>query len=148
MKGLHFDQESSENFESLLNMYIRINKISSASAILRPCWLNLKMSTIKNQFTDKAFYESFNDCETLVDAIMKITKYSDLMAYNKNYDVVQNYMEKLNTIASRHPNNEAKNIIEISGSKGVQPNDTKNKRYLENKDICLILYMICQKNIR
>ena len=134
IKALHFDQESSENFESLLNMYIRINKIFPASAILRPYWLNLKMSSIKNQFTDKTFYESFNDCETLVDAIMKITKYSDLMAYNKNYDVVQNYMEKLNTIASRHPNNEAKNIIEISGSKGVPVDDTMYQRYLENKD--------------
>ena len=134
IKALHFDQESSENFESLLNMYIRINKIFPASAILRPYWLNLKMSSIKNQFTDKAFYESFNDCETLVDAIMKITKYSDLMAYNKNYDVVQNYMEKLSTIASRHPNNEAKNIIEISGSKGVPVDDTMYQRYMENKD--------------
>ena len=131
IKALHFDQECEENFESLLNMYIRVNKIFPVSAILRPYWLNLKMSSLKEQFTDQTFYESFSDCETLVDALMKITKYTDLMAYNQNYDVVENYMKKLKTINSRHPDNEAKNIIEISGAAGVPEDDTMHQRYLE-----------------
>ena len=42
---------------------------------------------------------------------MKITKFTDLMAYNENYTVVSNYMKNLKTIASRHSNNEAKSII-------------------------------------
>ena len=134
IKALHFDQESSSNFESLLNMYIRVNKIFPVSAILRPYWLNLKMSSIKDQFTDQNFYESFNDCETLVDALMKITPYTDLMAYNQNYDIAEGYMQKLFEIAKRHPQNEAKNIIEISGGSGVPEDDTMNKRYLEDKD--------------
>ena len=134
IKALHFDQECDENFEELLKMYIRVNKIFPVSAILRPYWLNLKMSSIKDQFSDKTFYESFSDCVTLVDALMKITKYTDLMAYNQNYDVVKNYMEKLKTIASRHPDNEAKNIIEISGGDGVPEDDTLYQRYLEDKD--------------
>jgi hypothetical protein len=134
IKALHFDQESYENFESLLNMYIRINKIFPASAILRPYWLNLKMTSIKNQLTDQTFYEKFSDCETLVDAIMKITKYTDLMAYNQNYDIAEGYMKKLKTINSRHPDNEAKNVIEISGGAGVPEDDTMNQRYLEDKD--------------
>ena len=134
IKALHFDQESYENFESLLNMYIRINKIFPASAILRPYWLNLKMTSIKDQFTDQTFYEKFSDCETLVDAIMKITKYTDLMAYNQNYDIAEGYMKKLKTINSRHPDNEAKNVIEISGGAGVPEDDTMHQRYLEDKD--------------
>ena len=36
------------------------------------------MSSLKAQFTDQAFYESFSDCDTLVDALMKITKYNIL----------------------------------------------------------------------
>ena len=108
--------------------------IFPASAILRPYWLKLKMSSLESQFTDKDFYNSFNDCETLIDALMKVTKYTDLMAYNQNYDVVKNYMEKLKTIASRHPDNEAKNVIEISGEDGVPVDDTLNNRYLEDKD--------------
>ena len=65
---------------------------------------------------------------------MKITNYTDLMAYDENYTVVSNYMEKLKTIASRHSNNEAKNIIEIGWGKGVPEDDTMHKRYLEDKD--------------
>ena len=134
IKALHFDQECSQNFESLLNMYIRVNKIFPVSAILRPYWLNLKMTSIKDQFTDQSFYESFNDCETLVDALMKVTPYTDLMAYNQKYETVSNYMEKLSIIANRHKNNEAKNIIEISGGSGVPEDDTLYRRYLEDKD--------------
>ena len=134
IKALHFDQECEENFESLLKMYIRVNKIFPVSAILRPYWLNLKMSSLKAQFTDQTFYESFSDCDTLVDALMKITKYTDLMAYNNQYDVIESYMKKLKTINSRHPDNEAKNIIEISGEDGVPEEDTLHQRYKEDKD--------------
>ena len=146
IKALHFDQECSTNFESLLNMYIRVNQIFPASAIIRPYWLNLKMSSLKDQFTDQAFFESFSDCDTLVDALMKITSYSDLMAYNKNYDVVENYMAQLNTIAKRHPNNEAKNVIEISGGSDVPPDDTMYQRYVEDKDrFFTFIYDMSQK---
>ena len=134
IKALHFDQECSENFESLLKMYIRVNKIFPVSAILRPYWLRLKMENIKNQFSDKTFFDSFSDCETLVDALMEVAPYTDLMAYNQKYEIVEGYMEKLKTIASRHPNNEAKNIIEISGKSGVPEDDTLHQRYLEDKD--------------
>jgi len=134
IKALHFDQECSENFESLLKMYIRVNKIFPVSAILRPYWLRLKMENIKNQFSDKTFFDSFSDCETLVDALMEVAPYTDLMAYNQNYEISEGYMEKLKTIASRHPNNEAKNIIEISGEAGVPEDDTLHQRYLEDKD--------------
>ena len=134
IKALHFDQEPDENFESLLKMYIRVNQIFPASAILRPYWLKLKMSSLESQFTDKDFYNSFNDCETLIDALMKVTKYTDLMAYNQNYNIVSGYMEKLKTIAERHPDNEAKNVIEISGEDGVPEDDTLHYRYLEDKD--------------
>ena len=135
IKALHFDQECSRSsFESLLKMYIRADKIFPVSAILRPNWLTSKLSSIKDKFTNKTFYESFNDCEMLVDALMKITKYTDLMAYNQNYDTVSDYMEKLNIIANRHKNNEAKNIIEIGWGSNVPEDDTMHQRYLEDKD--------------
>ena len=56
------------------------------------------------------------------------------MAYNQHYSVVTGYMEKLKTIASRHPDNEAKNAIEISGEDGVPETDTLHQRFLEDKD--------------
>ena len=46
---------------------------------------------------------------------MKFTKFTDLMAYNQQYSFVTGYMEKLKIIASRHPDNDVKNAIEISG---------------------------------
>ena len=136
IKALHFDQEVGDeySYEQLLRMYIKSNEIFPTSAILRPFWLNYKMSDLKNYFTDNNFYNNFNDCETLVDAIMKVTKFTDLMAYNQDYTVVTGYMEKLKTIASRHPDNEAKNVIEISGEDGVPEDDTLHQRFLEDKD--------------
>ena len=136
IKALHFDQEPGDesSYEQLLRMYIKSNEIFPTSAILRPFWLNYKMSDLKNFFTDNNFYNNFNDCETLVDAIMKVTKFTDLMAYNQDYTVVTGYMEKLKTIASRHPDNEAKNVIEISGEDGVPEDDTLHQRFLEDKD--------------
>ena len=99
---------------------------------MRPFYLNTKLSDHKDKFTEQTFYKSFSDCETFVDAIMKITKYTDLMAYNQDYTVIENYMEKLKVINSRHSHNEAKNIIEI----GIHapPTDTLHKRYVEDKD--------------
>ena len=136
IKALHFDQEPGDegSYENLLRMYIKVNEIFPASAILRPFWLNLKMKNLKSYFNDKNFFNEFEDCETLVDAIMKVTKYTDLMAYNEDYSVVTSYMEKLKTIASRHPDNEAKNAIEISGEDGVPEEDTLHERYLEDND--------------
>ena len=136
IKALHFDQECGDNwsYENLLKMYIKINDIFPASAILRPFWLRLKMADLKNYFSDDTFYNNFSDCETLVDAIMKVTKYTDLMAYNQDYSIVTGYMEKLKEISSRHPDNEAKNVIEISGEDGVPEDDTLHQRYLEDHD--------------
>ena len=136
IKALHFDQEpgEEESYENLLKMYIKSNAIYPTSAILRPFWLNLKMEDLKSYFIDEDFYNTFNDCETLVDAIMKITKFTDLMAYNQDYSIVTEYMEKLKTISSRHPNNEAKNVIEISGENGVPEDDTLHQRFLEDND--------------
>ena len=135
IKALHFDQECSrDSIEALLKMYLRVDKIFPVSAILRPSWLNSRLSPYKEKFTNQTFYEYFSDCETIVDALMKITKYTDLMAYDENYTVVSNYMEKLKTIASRHSNNEAKNIIEIGWGSNVPVDETLHQRYLEDKD--------------
>ena len=136
IKALHFDQETGNknSYENLLRMYIKISEIFPSSAILRPFWLNIKMKDLKSYFTDESFYNYFNDCETLVDAIMKVTNYTDLMAYSEDYEVVKGYMEKLKIIASRHPDNEAKNVIEISGGSGVPEEDTLHQRFLEDND--------------
>jgi hypothetical protein len=115
-------------------MYVKVGQIFPVSAILRPFWLRIKMEDLKSYFNDKNFYNNFNDCETLVDAIMKVTNFTDLMAYNNDYEVVNGYMETLKTIASRHPDNEAKNVIEISGRSDVEETDTLNKRFLEDND--------------
>ena len=135
IKALHFDQECSRSsIESLLKMYIRVDKIFPVSAILRPSWLTSRLRKFQDDFTNQTFYELFSDCETLVDALMKITKYTDLMAYDENYTVVSNYMEKLKEINMRHTHNEAKNIIEIGWGSNVPEDETLHQRFLEDKD--------------
>ena len=136
IKALHFDQETGEknSYENLLKKYAKLSQIFPVSAILRAFWFNIKMKDLKSYFNDQIFYQYFNDCDNLVDAIMKVTNYTDLMAYSNDYTVVTNYMEKLKTVASRHPDNEAKNVIEISGKSDVDEGDTLNKRFLEDND--------------
>ena len=135
IKALHFDQECSrDSIEKLLKMYIRADEIFPVSAIIRPRWLTSHLYKYKEKFTNQTFYEQFSDCETFVDALMKITKYTDLMAYNENYTIVENYMEQLKEINSRHSNNEAKNIIEIGWGSNVPVGETLHQRYIEDKD--------------
>ena len=135
IKALHFDQECSrDSIENLLKMYIRADEIFPVSAIIRPRWLTSHLYKYKDKFKDQTFYEQFSDCETFVDALMKITKYTDLMAYNENYTIVENYMEQLKEINSRHSNNEAKNIIEIGWGSNVPVGETLHQRYIEDKD--------------
>ena len=136
IKALHFDQECAdyESFENLLHMYENVNSIFPTSAILDWIWLDLKMEDLGRYFTDQNYYQKFRNCETLVDAIMTVTTYTDLMAYNQDYNIVREYMEKLKIISSRHPENEAKNIIEISGRLDIPEEVTLNKKYLEDKD--------------
>ena len=136
IKALHFDQECAdyESFENLLHMYENVNSIFPTSAILDWIWLDLKMEDLGRYFTDQNYYQKFRNCETLVDAIMTVTTYTDLMAYNQDYNILREYMEKLKIISSRHPENEAKNIIEISGRPDIPEEVTLNKRYLEDKD--------------
>ena len=136
IKALHFDQECAdyESFENLLHMYETSNSIFPTSAILDWIWLDLEMADLGQYFIDKSYYKKFIDCETLVDALMIVTTYTDLMAYNQDYNIVREYMEKLKIISSRHPDKEAKNIIEISGRPDIPEEVTLNKRYLEDKD--------------
>ncbi len=135
IKALHFDQECHRSsIENLLQMYIRADKIFPVSAILRPSWLTSRLYKFEEYFTNKTFYELFTDCETLVDALMKVTKFTDLMAYDENYTVVENYMEKLKEINSRHTHNEAKNIIEIGWGSNVEEDETLHPRFLEDKN--------------
>ena len=135
IKALHFDQECSRSsIENLLQMYIRADKIFPVSAILRPSWLTSRLYKFQEYFKNQTFYELFTDCETLVDALMKITKFTDLMAYDENYTKVENYMEKLKEINSRHPHNEAKNIIEIGWGSNVPEKETLRPRFLEDKN--------------
>ena len=84
IKALHFDQECSRSsIESLLKMYIQVDKIFPVSAILRPSWLTSRLRKFQEDFTNQTFYD-------LLDALMKITRYTDLMAYDENYTVVSN----------------------------------------------------------
>ena len=52
IKALHFDQESGDDssYENLLKMYIKVNEIFPASAILRPFWLKKNYEKFKKLF--------------------------------------------------------------------------------------------------
>ena len=113
-KALHFDVEptTSSTYESLLKMYENARQYVPVSAILKPGWLYKKMEEVKGKF-DEEYYEKFKDCDTLVDAIMTVTDFSDLMAYDKRYSTIERFLEEYDIIRNRHPNHEAKPVLEL-----------------------------------
>ena len=118
-------------------MYVKSNAIFPTSAILFPFWLDIKMKSLKRYFKDKDFYNSFSDCETLVDAVIKVSSFSDLMAYNEEYPTVREYMEKYRVIHQRHPDKEAKNIVEISGEPDIPQVLSLHKEFMKDRDAFL-----------
>lgn len=113
-KALHFDVEptSASTYQKLLQMYENARKYLPVSAILKPGWLYKKLEEVKGKF-DEEYYEKFKDCETLVDAIMTVTDYSDLMAYDCRYSTIERFLNDYELIKNRHPQHEAKPILEL-----------------------------------
>ena len=113
-KALHFDVEPSNtsNYQSLLKMYENARKYLPVSAILKPGWLNKNMVDLKNKF-DQEYFEKFKNCETFIDAIMTVTDFSDLMAYSNSYSTIERFLNKYDEIRKRHPEHEAKPVIEL-----------------------------------
>lgn len=131
--ALHFDVEpsSAKNYEALLHMFEDCRKYIKVSAILKPKWLNDKMSDLESFFTSADYYKKFKDCDTFIDAIMTVTDYTDLMAYANTYNGVDNFLNKYETIRKRHNSNIAKPVLELDPKiteEGLHP------RYKEDKD--------------
>ena len=135
-KALHFDVEptSVSNYPKLLKMYENARKYIPVSAILKPGWLYKTMEDIKEKF-DEEYYEKFKDCETLVDAIMTVTDYSDLMAYDYRYSTIERFLNDYEIIKERHPEHEAKPVLELDPNiteEGISGEFKKdNKQFFE-----------------
>ena len=131
--ALHFDVEPSSyaNLEPLLHMYEDSRKFVKVSAILKPGWLSIKMSSLESSFTSADYFKKFKDCETYVDAIMMVTDYSDVMAYSNNYDTVDKFLDKYDTIRKRHPEHIAKPVLELDPAANA---DSTYDRYKEDND--------------
>ena len=132
-KALHFDVEPSStgNYEALLKMYETARKYLKVSAILKPGWLNQKMESLEKKFTSSEYFAKFKDCETFIDALMMVTDYSDLMAYSNTYEGINNFLDKYEVIKNRHPDHEAKPVIELDPS---ITNDGIYAKYKEDHD--------------
>ena len=115
-------------------MYENARKYIPVSAILKPGWLYKTMEDIKEKF-DEEYYEKFKDCETLVDAIMTVTDYSDLMAYDYRYSTIERFLNDYEIINDRHPEHEAKPVLELDPNiteEGISGEFKKdNERFFE-----------------
>ena len=113
-KAVHFDMEPGkpEVYQALLKAYETVKKYVPVSAIIRPGWLRQRMSDLRPYFTPE-YFQKFADCETFVDAIMKVTDYSDLMAYDRRYSTVERFLREYDTIRKRHPKHVAKPCLEL-----------------------------------
>ena len=135
-KALHFDVEptSASIYPKLLKMYENARKYVPVSAILKPGWLYKEMEDIKEYF-DEEYYEKFKDCETFVDAIMTVSDYSDLMAYDYRYSTIERFLNDYEIIKDRHPEHEAKPVLELDPNiteEGISGEFKKdNKQFFE-----------------
>lgn len=129
--ALHFDIEPQKdiNLEALLHMYEECRKYIKVSAILKPGWLNKKMSSLESSFTSSEYFKKFKDCETYVDALMTVTDYSDIMAYSNKYDIIDTFLEKYEIICKRHREHVGKPILELDVKGGE---DSIYYKYIED----------------
>ena len=139
-KALHFDVEpsSASVYPKLLQMYENARKYVPVSAILKPGWLYKQLEDVKGKF-DEDYYAKFQQCETLVDAIMLVSDYSELMAYDYRYSTIERFLNDYDVIRKRHPSHEGKpvleldpNIVEEGISAEFKKDNTKFFEFLEN----------------
>jgi len=119
---LLLDLEPTEalNFEKLLKTYKNCTQYINVSAILLSDWLNVKMKDLQSSFTDSDFYNQFQNCDTLIDAIMEVTNYTIFKAYSNQYEKIDALLEEFDNIRQKHSSNVATPILEMD------PNDDEN----------------------
>ena len=69
------------------------------------------MSDLESFFTSVDYYKQFKDCETFIDVIMIVTDYTDLIAYSDNYNNINSFLDKFETIRKKHTSNIAKSYL-------------------------------------
>jgi hypothetical protein len=113
-KAVHFDMEPGNPrvYPELIRAYETVREFVPVSAIIRPGWLYQRMADLR-QYFDPGYYQRFADCETLVDAIMKVSDFSDLMAYDRRYSTVERFLRDYDRIRQRHRGHIAKPCLEL-----------------------------------
>ena len=131
--ALHFDVEpnSKENYEALLKMYEECRKYIKVSAILKPAWLTQEMSSLENYFDSSDYFKKFKDCETFAEAVVKVTDYSDVMAYSNQYSKINNFLDIYEKILKKYSSHIGKPVLELET---VIETYSTYERYLEDKD--------------
>lgn len=116
--ALHFDQEPDhpENLEPLLHMYEECRKYIKVSAILKPAWLTLEMSSLENNFQSSDYFKKFKDCETFAEAVVKVSDYSDVMAYSNKYSNIDYFLDIYENILKRHSSHVGAPVLELEPS--------------------------------
>ena len=129
--ALHFDIEPNNpnNYETLLHMYEECRKKVKVSAIIKSKWLSVNMNTLEQYFNSSDYYQQFKDCETFAEAIVKVTDYSNIMAFSSDYKTIDQYLDKYKTIIKKYKKHEGKPILELEK---VKKNYSSYQRYLED----------------
>ena len=129
--ALHFDIEpnSKKNYEALLHMYEECRKKIKVSAILKPIWLTENMTKLEPYFTSSDYFKKFKDCETFAEAIIKVTDYSDVMAYNSKYKNINKHLDNYEKILKKYSSHIGKPVLELEK---VIENYSIYQSYLEN----------------
>lgn len=133
IKALHIDQEPEDikSFENLLWMYRKLSEIVKVSGVIMHSWINNKLKDVP--FKNVTFKNEFNDCENVYEAIIKVCDYTDLMAYNKEYNTTHSYMEEYAHISKKF-GKEYTNLIHVAPEEGSTEKLSILKTYKENKN--------------
>ena len=113
--ALHFDIEPNDknNYETLLQMYEECRKKVKVSAIIKAKWLDENMTALQPYFNSSDYFNQFKDCETFAEAIVKVTDYSDIMAFSNNYSTINQYLDKYKKIIKKYKSHNGKPILEL-----------------------------------
>lgn len=129
--ALHFDIEPNDpkNYETLLHMYEECRKIIKVSAVIKTKWLSESMNSLEQYFNSSDYFQQFKECETFAEAIVKVTDYSNIMAFSNDYNIINKNLDIYKNIIKKYKKHDGKPILELEK---VNKTYSSYQRYLED----------------
>ena len=74
------------------------------------------MSSLEQYFESSDYFKKFKGCETFAETIVKVTNFSDVMAYSDKYSTIDNYLDIYENILKKYTSHVGMPVLELETS--------------------------------